>query len=783
MCKNFGKILFLFLGVILPLFVLACAPTVLTREATNITSNSATLNGEVTDCGGCCQLSVWFEYGTTSAYGQEAERQAQYSTGSFSAEISNLSPCTTYHFRAVARNNRATGYGQDATFTTECLPPTVDLKAEGSDGPITLPYGSSVTLSWTSTNATECEASGDWLGQKSLSGTEIIENLTSSKIFILSCSGPGGTATDSVSVNINNPPQANAGPDKEVLEGGEIILEGSGSDPDGDEITFSWSCDGGSLSNSNVAQPTFFAPAVPQDTTYNCTLTVTDSHGAQASDTMSVLVKNQTLFVTLEATPNSGHAPLYDVDLKATVSGTATGSITYKFDCTGDGIWEYEFHNTTENPKTVLDACDYLTGGTFNAKVYVERGLSFPAWAQATIMVSSPYPVVDLKVENSDGPVTVPYNSSVDLSWTSENVDYCVASGNWSGTKSTSGSEEISNLTSSKTFTLTCYGPGGSTSDSVTVYLSSPSLYVSLTAFPSSGCAPLNNVDLTAEVSGTVSGKITYYFDCQNDGIFERIVNSYSTTYTASNLCNYSLPGTYIAKVKVERGGYSAQDTAQVLASDCYPKTLSLNEYVRNLSDGTSWKTEVDADPGEVLAFKIKIKAGPDFVPEVILKHSFSLLDKIKQIRNLKLDNVSISGDLSQGLNLGSFSGNQEKIVYFEAILEGASKFPFGQTQIRSQATAQFDSNSISDSVKINVRKVAVAGAATAAITGFVKKVFLDFIVLPLLISLSIIFVFKKHFLAFEEWIEYKKRKFREVAAQKILEAKIAQIRKKELKR
>jgi surface antigen len=91
----------------------------------------------------------------------------------------------------------------------------------------------------------------------------------------------------------NTPPIASAGPDKEVFEGQSVILEGSGSDPDGDSITFRWSCKGGTLSNSSIAQPTYTAPMVSRDTTYTCTLTVTDNKGASAKDDMVVRVKDR----------------------------------------------------------------------------------------------------------------------------------------------------------------------------------------------------------------------------------------------------------------------------------------------------------------------------------------------------------------------------------------------------------------------------------------------------------------------------------------------------------
>ena len=59
---------------------------------------------------------------------------------------------------------------------------------------------------------------------------------------------------------------------------------------------------------------------------------------------------------------------------------------------------------------------------------------------------------VDLKINNSDGPVSVLSslllsNNSATLSWISKNADSCVASGDWSGIKATSGSESTGNLT------------------------------------------------------------------------------------------------------------------------------------------------------------------------------------------------------------------------------------------------------------------------------------------------------------------------------------------------
>jgi hypothetical protein len=196
--KSFIKnltFLFLILVILFLVFDFSLAATV-------------TLFGEVPDDGGDPYLEVWFQYGKTTSYGYETTHQKKYGAGEFSATVSGLEDCATYHYRAVAKhqNYNDIKYGEDKVFTTPCptvsFPtPTVDLKANGRDGSITIPYNSSVTLSWTSTNSNYCVASGAWYGTKETSGSEVIPNLTSGpKTYILTCYGPGGSATDQVTI-------------------------------------------------------------------------------------------------------------------------------------------------------------------------------------------------------------------------------------------------------------------------------------------------------------------------------------------------------------------------------------------------------------------------------------------------------------------------------------------------------------------------------------------------------------------------------------------------------
>jgi hypothetical protein len=83
--------------------------------------------------------------------------------------------------------------------------PFVDIKANGSDGPININWNTSANLSWTSANVSSCNASGDWSGGKSLSGSESIGNLTNPRTYNYTLTCTGGSASDNVQVILDPP--------------------------------------------------------------------------------------------------------------------------------------------------------------------------------------------------------------------------------------------------------------------------------------------------------------------------------------------------------------------------------------------------------------------------------------------------------------------------------------------------------------------------------------------------------------------------------------------------
>ena len=95
-------------------------PSAVTGAATGVTTSGATLNGTVNAQND--STTVTFQYGLDTGYGSSVPADQSpvsgYSDTAVSADITALSPGTTYHFRVVGQNATGTGNGLDMIFTT-----------------------------------------------------------------------------------------------------------------------------------------------------------------------------------------------------------------------------------------------------------------------------------------------------------------------------------------------------------------------------------------------------------------------------------------------------------------------------------------------------------------------------------------------------------------------------------------------------------------------------------------------------------------------------------------
>jgi hypothetical protein len=124
-------------------FVTSAAPVVTTKAASSVKDTTATLNGSVNPSSQA--TSVYFEYGTSTAYGTKTpavSAGAGTAAKSMSAAVSGLIGGATYHFRVVAVNATGTTAGADLTFATAGRP----VPHTGTPTSVT---GTSVTLTGT----------------------------------------------------------------------------------------------------------------------------------------------------------------------------------------------------------------------------------------------------------------------------------------------------------------------------------------------------------------------------------------------------------------------------------------------------------------------------------------------------------------------------------------------------------------------------------------------------------------------------------------------------------
>ena len=160
------------------------APTVtLTANPTTVASGGSTqLTWSSTNATSCTASGGWS--GTRPASGN--------------AMIDNLTAYTTFTLQCTGGGGSAQGSVTVAIMGAP-PPPTLTFSAN----PASVDAGGSSTLTWSSTNATSCVASGGWSGARQTSGNQSTGALNATTMFVLACTGTGGTAQESVTVTVS----------------------------------------------------------------------------------------------------------------------------------------------------------------------------------------------------------------------------------------------------------------------------------------------------------------------------------------------------------------------------------------------------------------------------------------------------------------------------------------------------------------------------------------------------------------------------------------------------
>lgn len=127
-----------------------------------------------------------------------------FASGTHSLSISFSNDRNSYNCDGSLYLDVVTFYGPDSVpaITTVAL----------SASPTSVNAGSSSILTWSSTNANSCSASGAWSGTEPLSGSLSTGALNNNSTYTLTCTGATGNATANASVAVIQPPVTSGTP-------------------------------------------------------------------------------------------------------------------------------------------------------------------------------------------------------------------------------------------------------------------------------------------------------------------------------------------------------------------------------------------------------------------------------------------------------------------------------------------------------------------------------------------------------------------------------------------
>jgi PKD repeat protein len=312
--------------------------------------------------------------------------------------------------------------------------PDVDIDADAESGMAPV----DVELSWNTGNEPDaCIANGDWSGSKNATGgTEEILNLDGGfYTYTLSCGNPGGTTTDSVSVDVPDRTKPSISMSADPQSGPEqldTVIEWSVSDfPQSCTASGDW---GGSKSiNGGTQQFTGLTQG-----TYTYELTCSNSLGS-VTESVDVVVNTVEPNLTLSVDNGVGTEP-HDIVLDWDTS-------YYPDSCTASGDWSGS-KDTSGGQQLIED----LSVGSYSYTLTcsndagdIQKNVSVQVYEPVTVSLNADPSTVIIP------PNGFPSSGSSDLTWDSSGgADSCsgwlegMYSPQWNGAKSSSGSETLS---------------------------------------------------------------------------------------------------------------------------------------------------------------------------------------------------------------------------------------------------------------------------------------------------------------------------------------------------
>lgn len=175
----------------------AVSQSVTVNVAQSVAAPTVTVSAEPsTVAAGGSSVVSWTTSGaaTCTASGGTGGWAGSKAASGGSVSISPISASTTFTLSCTGTGGTAQGA---ATVNLEGAP-KVTLTAS----PTSVASGATTTLTWSSTDATSCSASGAWSGNLGTSGSRASSALNANSTFVLTCTGAGGSSMTSADVTV-----------------------------------------------------------------------------------------------------------------------------------------------------------------------------------------------------------------------------------------------------------------------------------------------------------------------------------------------------------------------------------------------------------------------------------------------------------------------------------------------------------------------------------------------------------------------------------------------------
>jgi len=401
---------------------------------------------------------------------------------------------------------------------TNCQPPFTCLITNFSANPTDINSGGSTYLSWNTSHCNSCTASANpynasWTGiENTAGGTQPITNLLHTTTFTLNCSGSANSDTKNVTVTVQTPPPIRYNCNTSTYQCYQATNGTYGSYNDcasacQPPIT-RYTCNSnyqcvvatnGEYSSYSNCLSGCVAPVRYNcnTSTYQCYQATNGTYGSY-NDCASACQPPITRYTCNSnyqcVVATNGEYSSYSNCLSGCVAPnqcTITNFTSNDYSITpGNNIvlaWNTSNCNscsTYANPNN-----SYWTGSQM---IYGSRTIYSLQNSSSFTLTCSNNSTSDTKNLNVNiqsfrptlsfwaDDYTLSQGDSTYLRWASNNANYCVASNGWSGNKSLSSYESTA-PNSQTTYTLTCYGNGGQITQSLTLYVTSPTTRLSFT--------------------------------------------------------------------------------------------------------------------------------------------------------------------------------------------------------------------------------------------------------------------------------------------------------------